>query len=189
MKIDGSAIRPGMVLEMDKRLWLVTRIQIGTPGNLRSFNQVDMKDIQSGNKSNKRFASNESVERVRLDEQTYQFLYAEGELLTFMDQTSYEQIQLPKELLGDSLPFLQDGMEVSIQLYEEKPLSVTLPEKVTLEIAETEPTVKGQTASSSYKPATLSNGVRTLVPPFIEAGTKIVVMTADASYVERAKAS
>ena len=186
MKIDGSAIRPGMVIENKNKLWLVTRIEIKTPGNLRGFNQVEMKDIRSGNKDNVRFSSSESVERVRLEEKEYQFLYAEDNLLTFMDQESYEQVQLSKENLGEQLPYLQDGMKVSIQTHEGEAIAVTLPEKVILEITETEPTVKGQTASSSYKPATLENGVRVMVPPFIDVGTRIVVNTSDSTYVERA---
>ena len=186
MKVDGSAIRPGMVIENKGKLWLVVRIEIKTPGNLRGFNQVELKDIRSGNKDNVRFSSSESVERVRLEEYTYQFLFAEGDLLTFMNQENYDQVQLSKDVLGDSLPFLQDGMNVTIQTHEGEAIAVTLPEKVILEITETEPTVKGQTASSSYKPATLENGVRVLVPPFIDVGTKIVVNTVDCSYVERA---
>lgn len=186
MKIDGSAVRPGMVIEHKGKLWLVTRIEIKTPGNLRGFNQVEMKDIRTGNKDNVRFSSSESVERVRLDESTYQFLFAEDNMLTFMNQETYDQVQLSKDVLGDSLPYLQDGMNVSILSYEGEAISVSLPEKVTLEITETEPTVKGQTASSSYKPAILENGVRVMVPPFIEAGTRIVVNTADSTYIERA---
>lgn len=189
MKIDGSAIRPGMVIENKNKLWLVVRIEIKTPGNLRGFNQVELKDIRSGNKDNVRFSSSESVERVRLEEKEYQFLYAEDDQLTFMDQDSYDQFSIHKDTLGDGLPYLQDGMKVSIQMYEQEPIAVNLPEKVILEIVEADPVVKGQTASSSYKPALLENGVRVMVPPFIEAGTKIVVNTADSTYVERARAS
>ena len=189
MKIYGSAIRPGMVIENKNKLWLVVRIEIKTPGNLRGFNQVELKDIRSGNKDNVRFSSSESVERVRLEEKEYQFLYAEGDQLTFMDQDSYDQFSIHSDNLGDGLPYLQDGMKVFIQMYEQEPITVTLPEKVTLEIVEADPVVKVQTASSSYKPALLENGVRVMVPPFIEAGTKIVVNTADSTYVERARAS
>jgi elongation factor P len=187
MKIDGSAIRPGMVLEYNGKLVVVTNIKIGTPGNLRAFNQVEMKDVKSGSKTNYRFGSDEKVERVQLDQKEHQYLYAEEGMLVFMDNESYEQIHMNKELIGDSLPFLQENMIVSIELYEGDPLSVTLPETVIMEIVETEPVVKGQTAASSYKPAILENGVRVLVPPFIESGTKIVVNTSDATYVERAK--
>ena len=187
MKIDGSAIRPGMVLEYNSKLVLVTNIKIGTPGNLRSFNQVEMKDIKNGNKINYRFSSDEKVDRVQLDQKEHQYLYAEGDMLVFMDNESYEQVHMNKSIIGDALPFLQENMTVSIESYEGEPLSVTLPETVIMEITETEPVVKGQTAASSYKPATLTNGVRVMVPPFIESGTRIVVNTSDSSYVERAK--
>jgi elongation factor P len=187
MKIDGSAIRPGMVLEYNGRLVLVSNIKIGTPGNLRAFNQVEMKDIKTGTKSNYRFGSDEKIERVQLEQKAYQYLYAEENMLIFMDNENYEQIHMNKDLLGDALPFLQENMNVMIESYEGEALSVALPETVIMEIVETEPVVKGQTASSSYKPAILTNGVRVMVPPFIDAGTKIVVNTTDASYVERAK--
>lgn len=189
MKIDGNAIRPGMLIEVDGRLWSVAKTQAVKPGKGGAYNQVEMKDIESGTKMNKRFNSDEKVERARLEEMTYQFLFAEGDMLNFMNQESYEQIQLAADLLGDALPFLADGMEVTIHLYEERPVTVTLPEKVTLEVTETEPTIKGQTVSSSYKPATLENGVRVMVPPFIDTGTKIIVNTLDSTYVERAKAA
>lgn len=187
MKIDGSAIRPRMVLEYNGRLVLVTNIKIGTPGNLRSFNQVEMKDVKTGTKTNYRFGSDEKVDRVQLDQKSYQYLYAEGDMLVFMDNENYEQIHMKKELVGDAIAFLQENMNVMIESYEGESLSVALPETVIMEIVETEPVVKGQTAASSYKPATLSNGVRVMVPPFIESGTRIVVNTVDASYVERAK--
>jgi len=187
MRIDGSAVRTGMVIEWQGKLWLVIRHEIRTPGNLRAFNQVEMRDIMTGIKSNTRLSSSESVERVTLSQRPCNFLYAEGDLLTFMDNDNYEQISLPKELLGASLPFLQDGMTVQIETYEERPISIQLPEKVTMKIISADPVVKGQTASSSYKPAILENGVRVLVPPHIAEGTRIVVDTRDISYVERAK--
>jgi elongation factor P len=186
MKIDGVSIRIGNVLEHKKQLWVVTKTQHVKPGKGGAFNQVEMKDIRNGTKLNERFRSDESVERVRLDQAEYQFLYAEGENLVFMNQADYEQISLPADLLGDSLPFLENSMLVTLELYENEPISVTLPQHVTQEIAETEPVIKGQTVSSSYKPAILSNGVRITVPPFISVGDKIVVDTGDFSYVERA---
>ena len=188
MKIDGSAIRGGMVLEYNGKLVLVTNIKIGTPGNLRSFNQVEMRDVKTGNKTNYRFGSDEKVERVQLDQKEFQYLYPEGEMLVFMDNETFEQIHMQKEMVGESLPFLQENMNVMIESYEGEPLSVTLPGTVVMEITTTDPVVKGQTAASSYKPATLSNGVRVMVPPFIEAGTRIVVNIQDATYIERAKA-
>jgi elongation factor P len=186
MKIDGVSIRVGNVLEHKKQLWVVTKTQHVKPGKGGAFNQVEMKDIRNGTKLNERFRSDESVERVRLEQVDYQFLYAEGDDLVFMNQTDYEQISLPADLLGDSLPFLEGSMMVTIELYESEPISVTLPQHVTLEVTETEPVIKGQTVSSSYKPAILSNGVRITVPPFISVGDKIVVDTGEVSYVERA---
>ncbi len=186
MKIDGVSIRVGNVLEHKKQLWVVTKTQHVKPGKGGAFNQVEMKDIRHGTKLNERFRSDESVERVRLDQVDYQFLYEEGENLIFMNQADYEQISLPADLLGDSLAFLEGSMMVTLELYENEPISVTLPQHVTLEISETEPVIKGQTASSSYKPAILSNGVRITVPPFISVGDKIIVDTGEVCYVERA---
>jgi elongation factor P len=186
MKIDGVSIRIGNVLEHKGQLWVVTKTQHVKPGKGGAFNQVEMKDVRHGTKLNERFRSDESVERVRLEQMEFQFLYVEGDRLVFMNQQDYEQISLPSDLLGDSLPFLEDGMVVTLELYENEPISVTLPQHVTLEIAETEPVIKGQTVSSSYKPALLSNGVRITVPPFINVGDKVVVDTNDIAYVERA---
>jgi len=186
MKIDGSAIRTGMVIEFKGKLMLVVSIKIGTPGNLHAFNQVEMRDIRSGTKVNYKFTS-EKVERVQLEQKNYQYLYEDNNMLVFMDNETYEQIHVDKQLVGDALPFLQENMNTVIEFYEAEPLNITLPGSVIMEIVETEPVVKGQTASSSYKPAILSNGVRVMVPPFIDAGTKIVVNTVDATYVERAK--
>ncbi len=187
MRIDGSAVRTGMVIDWQDKLWLVIKHEIRTPGNLRAFNQVEMRDVLTGTKTNNRFSSSETVERVSLESRSCNFLFAEGDMLTFMDNDSYEQFSLNAEVLGDARPFLQDGMTVSMETYEGRPISVALPEKVTMRIVEADPVVKGQTASSSYKPAILENGVRVMVPPFIESGTRIVVNTADSTYVERAK--
>lgn len=187
MKVNGSAVRAGMVVTYENKLWLVVKHEIRTPGNLRSFNQVEMKDIKNGTKTNTRLRADEMLERAFLDSKSYQYLYAEGENLIFMDQTDFEQIALPKELLGDRVAFLQDGMIVDVELHEGKALGVALPPTVILEIVEADPVVKGQTASSSYKPAKLENGLKVLVPPFITAGEKIVVNTEELTYVERAK--
>lgn len=187
MKINGNAIRPGNILEHKGRLWRVTKLQHVKPGKGGAFAQVELKEVRDGTKLNERFRSDETVERVRLDQDEYQFLFADGEMLTFMHKESYEQISVPEDFVGEPLPFLQEGMTVNIESYEGSPISVELPETVVDEIVEAEPVVKGQTASSSYKPAILSNGVKVMVPPHIEAGTRIVVNTADASYVERAK--
>lgn len=187
MRIDGSAVRAGMVIEYEGKLCLVVKHEIRTPGNLRAFNQVELKDVKSGTKYNPRFSSSETVERVQLDEKNCQYLFEEGDTITVMDPDSYEQITIPKALMGDAAPFLADGMMLKVQMHESRALSVVLPETVVMLIVEADPVVKGQTASSSYKPAILENGVRVMVPPFIAAGERIVVRTEDATYVERAK--
>ncbi len=187
MKISGNAIRPGNVIEHKNRLWRAVKIQHTQPGKGGAYLQVELKDIRDGTKLNERFRSSEDVERVRLDQKDYQFLFADGDMLTFMDNDTYEQISLNKDLVGEPVVFLQEGMTVTIESYEDEPISVMLPDTVTMQITEADPVVKGQTASSSYKPAVLENGSRIMVPPHIESGTRVVVNTADASYVERAK--
>jgi elongation factor P len=188
MKIDGNSIRPGNIIEHQGRLWRAVKTQHVKPGKGGAFLQVELKDIRDGTKLNERFRSSETVERVRLDQKDYQYLYADGDNYTFMDNDTYEQLTLNVDMIGeDAVKFLQDGMTVSIESFEDSPISATLPEQVTLEIVEADAVVKGQTASSSYKPAVLENGVRTLVPPHIESGTRVVINTADGSYVERAK--
>lgn len=187
MKVMGNAIRPGMVIEYKGKLALVTKIELRTPGNLRAFNQVEMQDVVSGTKYQDRFASTETVERVRLEQKNYQYLYEEGDNLFFMDSENYEQIAVAKTLIGDQADFLEPNMQVEIESYEGRPLGVTLPEYATLAIAETEPTVKGQTASGSFKPAVLENGVRVMIPPYLAQGERIVIRIADREYVERAK--
>lgn len=189
MRIDGTQVRMGMVVEYEGKLWVVLKHEIRTPGNLSSFNQVEMRDVVSGTKTNTRLGSSDKVERVSLEQKKYQYLYSEGDDLVLMDNESYEQIHIKKEMVGDAIQFLQDGMEVNVEQHDGRPLSIALPEKVTLTIATTEPVVKGQTASSSYKPAIMENGARVMVPPFISSGDRIVVSTVDSSYVERAKAS
>lgn len=187
MRIDGSSLRAGMVVEYEGKLWVVTSHEIRTPGNLRSFNQVEFKDIKSGVKKNTRLRPDEGIERVSLDQRNFQYLFREGDTLTFMDQENYEQITMEADFLGDRVAFLQDGMVVSVELHDGNPLGVKLPDQVILEIVEADPVVKGQTASSSYKPAKLENGVRVMVPPFIGTGDRIVVNTNELTYVERAK--
>lgn len=187
MKVDANTVRKGNVLEINGRLYVVTKNELIIPGKGNAVAQIEMKDIMTGNKTNGRFRTQESVERVQLSDQEMQFLFAGEGSYTFMDQETYEQYEVPADVVGEQAVYLQDSMICTVQLYENKPLSVELPAHVTLEIKEADPVVKGQTASSSYKPAVLENGVRVLVPPFIEAGTRIVVATADNSYVERAK--
>ncbi|MFZ4762859.1 MAG: elongation factor P [Alphaproteobacteria bacterium] len=187
MKVTAITIRAGNVLEQDGKLWVVLKSEIYQPGKGASVVQVEMRDLRSGTKTNVRFRTQETVEKVRIDEYDYNFLFADAEGFTFMSQESFEQITVSKEIVGEPGAFLQDGMVCSISTYEGQALSVRLPETVVMLVAEADPVVKGQTASSSYKPAVLENGVRILVPPFLEAGEKIVVRTADATYVERAK--
>lgn len=187
MKINANSIRPGNILEYNGKLWVVAKIMHTQPGKGGAYIQVEMKDIQSGTKLNERFRSSEDVERATLEEAEYQYLFTDGEMINLMDTYSFEQISIPKDLVGDPAVFLQDGMMVTVMSYEGKIVSVELPSQVVLEITETEAVVKGQTAASSNKPAVLSNGVRIMVPPFIAAGNKVVVNTADRTYVERAK--
>jgi elongation factor P len=187
MKVNAITIRPGNVLEHNGKLMLVTKIEIIQPGKGNAVIQVEMKDIRTGVKTQDRFRTQETVERARLDEAEMQFLYSEGDNFTFMDNESYEQITIPREVLGDQAAFLQENMNCTVTMHEGVPLSVEIPPTVVMTVVEAEPVVKGQTASSSYKPALLENGVRIMVPPHIEAGTRVVVNTADATYSERAK--
>lgn len=187
MKISGNAIRPGNIIQHKSRLWVAVKTQHTQPGKGGAYLQVELKDIRDGTKLNERFRSSESVERVRLDEKEYQFLYEEGDAITLMDLETFDQLNMNKEKLGDAAQFLKDGMMVTVISYEGEIVGAELPETVIMEIVEAEPVVKGQTASSSYKPAVLENGVRIMVPPHIGSGTKVVVNTADGTYVERAK--
>ncbi|MBX7146221.1 MAG: elongation factor P [Alphaproteobacteria bacterium] len=187
MKINGNSIRPGNIIEHEGKLWRAMRIQHTQPGKGGAYLQVELKDLRDGTKLNERFRSSESVERVHLDEKQYQYLFSEGNLYTFMDVETFEQISLDEDLIGEPSVFLQDGMIVSVMSYEGSPVSVSLPDTVIMEIVEADPVIKGQTASSSYKPAKLENGVRVMVPPHVGSGMKIVINTADSSYVERAK--
>ena len=186
MKISGVDIRPGNIIEYDGGIWRAVKIQHTQPGKGGAYMQVEMKNLIDGRKTNVRFRSADTVERVRLDTKDFQFLYAEGDDLVFMDVETYDQINLPKDLLGDAAAFLQDGMDVVMELHDEKPISVQLPDTVEATIVEADAVVKGQTASSSYKPAILDNGVRVMVPPHISAGTKIVVDVYEQTYVRRA---
>ncbi len=186
MKINGNQIGPGNVLQHKDSLWVAVKTEHVKPGKGGAFAQVELKNVFNGSKLNERFRSSETVERVRLEQREHQYLFESGEMLTFMDMENYEQIELQRDFVGERSAFLQEGMEVKIESYEGKPISVALPDQVVLEVTETEPTIKGQTASSSYKPAMLNNGTRTMVPPFVTVGEKIVVATEDASYVKRA---
>lgn len=186
MKVNGNSIRPGNVIEHKGRLWRAVKIQHTQPGKGGAYLQVELRDIRSGTKLNERFRSSENVERVRLDQREHQFLFGDGEQFTFMNNESYEQVEIGADLLEGQVPYLQDGMAVMIESYEGEVIGVALPEHVTLEVAETEPVVKGQTAASSFKPAILDNGIRTNVPPFVGIGDRVVVNTENGEYVKRA---
>ena len=187
MKINANLIRPGNILEHNGRQLAVLKIQIVQPGKGGAFIQVEMRNLKTGNKTNERWRTADTVERLTTEEKEFVYSYTEGTNLVLMDQETYEETHIPVDLLGDQAPFLQDQMQLTVDLVEGDPVAIHLPATVTLEVTEADPVVKGQTASSSYKPARLSNGVKTQVPPFIETGERIVVRTEDASYVERAK--
>jgi elongation factor P len=187
MKISGVDIRPGNIIEYEGGIWRAVKIQHTQPGKGGAYMQVEMKNLIDGRKNNVRFRSAETVERVRLDTKDFQYLYSEGDHLVFMDKDTYEQVHLQRDLIGDAAAFLQDGMDVIMELYNERAISVQLPEQIEATIVEADAVVKGQTASSSYKPAILDNGVRVMVPPHITAGTRIVVDVYNQEYVRRAE--
>ena len=187
MKLNGNAVKPGNVIEHNGRLWTAVKVEHVKPGKGGAFAQIELRDIRDGTKLNERLRSSETVERVILEELECTFLYDDGDNLVFMQAETYEQMEISRDMVGDSAAFLQDGMAVTVNSHEGEAISVQLPGKVVMEVVEADAVVKGQTASSSYKPAVLENGVRVLVPPHIEAGTRIVVRPEDASYVERAK--
>ena len=185
-KINGNEIRPGNVIEHDGGLWVAVKTNAVKPGKGGAYNQVELKNLINGTKLNERFRAAETVEKVRLEQKDFTFLYEQGEALVFMDQESYEQLELDKDFVGERAAFLQDGMTVTVELYEEKPIGISLPDQVVLQITEADPVVKGQTAASSYKPAVMENGVRVMVPPFIESGERILVDTNEITYIRRA---
>ncbi len=185
-KINGNEIRPGNVLEHQGGLWSAVKVDHVKPGKGGAFAQVEMRNLRNGSKLNERFRSADKVERVRLEQKDQQFLYESDGMLVFMDQESFEQIEIPAEILGERRPFLQDGMVIQVEYHEAEALSAQLPQKVTCEIVETEPVVKGQTAANSFKPALLDNGVRISVPPFVGQGERVVVNTETMEYSERA---
>ena len=186
-KIAGNEIRPGTMIEHQGGLWMAVKTQAVKPGKGGAYNQVELKNILNGTKLNERFRSDEGVEEIYLDKKDFQFLFASGDVLTFMDIETYDQIELQKDFVGERAQFLQDGMKVLVQLYDGKPIGIQLPIQVTLEVVEADPVLKGGTAAPSYKSAMLENGLKIQVPPFIEAGTRIVVSTQDGSYVRRAE--
>ena len=187
MKVIASSLRKGNVVDMDGRLYVVLKAENFHPGKGTPTTSVDMRRISDGVKVSERWRTTEMVEKATVDEREYDFLYEDGEGFHFMEPNTYEQVVAAPEMVGDDKVFLTDGMKVYLQTFEGVPIAMTLPQKVVVEITETEPVVKGQTASSSYKPAMASNGLRVMVPPHIGAGTRIIINTADLTYVERAK--
>jgi elongation factor P len=187
LKVIASQIRKGNVVEVDGQLYVVLSAENFHPGKGTPTTQVDMRRISDGVKVSQRYKTTEQVERAFIEDRDYQYLFEDNDGFTFMNAETYDQVAVPKDVVGDQAPYLQENMTVKLSLYEGAPVSIELPQRVTLEVVDTEPALKGQTASSSYKPAVLSNGVKTTVPPHIAPGTRIVVMTVDGSYVERAK--
>ena len=187
MKINGNSVKPGMIVEHKNDLWVVTKSQSVKPGKGGAFNQVEMKSLKNGSKLNERFRASEEVERVRVDEEKFQYLYQQENKLTFMNLTDYEQMELDVEFIGDKIDLLRENDEVILEMYDEKPIGIQLPNTLIFEVSETEAVVKGQTAASSNKPAVLENGLRVMVPPFIEQGEKVIINTEDLTYLKRAE--
>ena len=187
MKILGNEIKPGMIIEHKNDLWSVLKTQHVKPGKGGAFNQVELKSIKKGTKLNERFRSSDNVEKASLDEKKFNFLYENENKCHFMDQTNFEQIEINKSLLGEKVKLLKENMEVAVQFYEDEPLSVDLPSTVELEISSTDAVIKGQTASSSYKPAVLENEMDIMVPPFINSGDKIILDTRTLEYIKKIK--
>ena len=187
MKILGNEIKPGMIIEHKNDLWSVLKAQHVKPGKGGAFNQVELKSVKKGTKLNERFRSSDTVERAHLDDKKFNFLYEDENSCHFMDQINFEQIQINKSLLGEKSKLLKENMEVNVQFYEDQALSVDLPSSVELLIETTDAAIKGQTASSSHKPATLENGINITVPPFINSGDKIVLDTRNLEYIKKVK--
>jgi len=187
VKVIASSLRKGNIVDMDGKLYVILSAENIHPGKGTPVTQLDMRRISDGVKVSERYRTTEQVERAYVEDREYQYLYQDGDGFHFMNPETYDQIAVSKDIVGDQAAYLQENMKVTLSTHEGVVLALELPQRAILEVVETEPTVKGQTASSSYKPALLSNGVRTMVPPHISPGTRIVVMTADASYVERAK--
>ena len=187
MKVIASSLRKGNIVDLDGRLYVILTAENIHPGKGTPVTQLDMRRISDGVKSSQRYKTTDQVERAQVEERTYQFMYNDGEGFHFMNMENYEQFAAHEDVVGDAAKYLQPEMSVKLLVHEGIPVSIELPQRVTLEVVETEPAMKGQTASGSFKPAILSNGVRTMVPTHIVAGTRVVVMTADGAYVERAK--
>ena len=186
-KVIASSLRKGTVVDLDGKLYVVLTAQNIHPGKGTPVTQLDLRRISDGVKISERYRTTEQVERAFVESREHSFLYGDDEGFHFMNPETYDQVVVPKEVIGDQAVYLQEGMVCSVSLHEGLAIAIELPQRVTFEIVETEPTTKGQTASSSYKPAILTNGARTMVPPHIGVGTRVVIMTEDGSYVERAK--
>src|SRR5215471_8067507 len=187
VKVIASSLRKGNIVDMDGKLYVILSAENIHPGKGTPVTQLDMRRISDGVKVSERYRTTEQVERAYVEDREYQFLYRDADGHHFMNSETYDQVTLPQDIIGDQVAYLAEGMKVMLSVHEGVPVAIELPQRAVLQVVETEPTVKGQTASSSYKPAMLSNGIRTMVPPHITTGTRIVVMTADGSYVERAK--
>ena len=187
MKVIASSLRKGAVVDLEGKLYVVLSAENIHPGKGTPVSQIEMRRISDGVKVSERYKTTDQVEKATIEERNFNYLYEDGDGFHFMNAETYDQVQVSKDIVGDAAPYLQENMTVKLSLHEMNPVAIQLPQRATLEVVETEPVTKGQTASSSYKPATLSNGVRTSVPPHIAIGTRIVVMTEDGSYVERAK--
>ena len=187
LKVNGNTIKPGNVIEHKNGLWVATKTSHVKPGKGGAFAQIELKSLKDGSKLNERFRSSENVEKIILEETPYVFLYKENDSLIFMNNQTFEQISVNIDMIGDQAAFLQDGMNVIINIYNENPVSIIMPDNCIEEIVEADAVIKGQTVSSSFKPAILKNGVKVMVPGHIEVGTKIVVRPSDCTYVEKAK--
>tara|TARA_B100001175_G_scaffold4671_1_gene3683 strand:- start:1548 stop:2108 length:561 start_codon:yes stop_codon:yes gene_type:complete len=185
MKISGNEVKPGMLLEHKDDLWEVLKTQHVKPGKGGAFNQVEMKSVNKGTKLNERFRSSDTVEKASLEEIKFNYLYEDENKYYFINQKSFEQISLKKEIVGQKGKFLKEELEVTINLYEDRPISIEIPKQINCKIESTDVALKGQTVSSSYKPAVLENGVKIQVPPFIESGDEIVVDTRYIEYVKK----
>ncbi len=187
MKVLANTLRPGHAIEHDHKKYVVVKYELILPGKGNAFIAVDMRDAITGVKTNERFRTQETVEKLMTSEKTCTMLFSDGDQINLMDSETFDQFNVNIDMAGDAGIFLVEGMEVTVDTVDDMPVGVRLPQHVTLEISEADAVVKGQTASSSYKPAILENGVKTMVPPHIGAGTRVVINTADATYVERAK--
>ena len=187
VKVIASSLRKGNIVEIDDKLYAVVTAENIHPGKGTPVTQLDLRRISDGVKISERYRTTEQVERAFVESREHSFLYGDDEGFHFMNPETYDQVVVPKDVIGDQAVYLQEGMVCMVSLHEGLAIAIELPQRVTFEIVETEPTTKGQTASSSYKPAILSNGARTMVPPHIGVGTRVVIMTEDGSYVERAK--